>query len=943
MRKGRDYRHYTRAALLLLLTILYNNVAVAKFSDRFTKERPLRIVCDWNLPPYEFLDDEGRPAGYTVDVMDAIMKKLDIPYEFVMRDNIQQRHIFQQHGADIMVAPASLLQQCGSYMSTAVLSYFRPMAITRKNRAEVHGLRDIPEGSIMVVRDGDNNQRNLLDDSLRSYTVECHPPQEALTGILNGRFDFFVWAGESLKWLQREHSDDSLEICDLDLPMAEMHVGAYDMELIDAIDDQYARLEQKGDVTIIRDKWFHPERRHDGVSPATIWAVVLTSLLLLTLLLLNRLIKRRVENKVTRNSEQTRMMNMVLDMAGYKVATYNVQHHKLKNERGELVDEHQTLEEVLAEVHPDDLPAFMEEAKQLSSANGGNCDLQVRRRQAGTAGSPAWQYLTGSCIGETDENNTLANYLLVAKDITKDVEEQQANNELAVKYAKAFDIALIAMSFYDAEGRLLDMNEQMIRIVGSDKENMQFFKETKLFEAPLFRDVLTPGMTDVMHACQHMYYPDIKLDKYLEYRIRPVFTDEGEIRYYVVTVRDITAERNLYLEQQATERQLKVTTDEVNRFEAQMNDLLSNSGMFIWRSNTEKRTVKLSRSLRKTEHHYTFDQYQQGLVLEEQEEGIKLYTTLLEQDKPVSTVCHFRYSPLTRRESWFAVSGMPYHDRHGKPIGYFGIVRDVTQLMLSQEELRRETARAQQSGQLKATFLANMTHEIRTPLNAIVGFSDLLHAVETQEERQEFIRIIRHNCDLLLRLIDDILETSYMDERPQSIEPEDIDFARYFDEVSQTVAQRVQQPEVSFISDNPYTTFPARIDRERIQQVVTNFVTNAVKYTQKGHIKVGYRAEWRDERGESDGGQREIREGIYIYCEDTGAGIPKEKQATVFERFVKLNDFVQGTGLGLSICKSIAERCNGHIGLMSEGEGTGSTFWIWIPRYLTSGNLTAIK
>jgi signal transduction histidine kinase len=101
-----------------------------------------------------------------------------------------------------------------------------------------------------------------------------------------------------------------------------------------------------------------------------------------------------------------------------------------------------------------------------------------------------------------------------------------------------------------------------------------------------------------------------------------------------------------------------------------------------------------------------------------------------------------------------------------------------------------------------------------------------------------------------------------------------------------------------------------------MQQVITNFVTNATKYTQEGHIKVGYRYQ--------DGG-------IYMYCEDTGAGIPKDKQASVFERFVKLNDFVQGTGLGLSICKTIAERTGGKIGVDSEGEGQGSTFWIWIP------------
>ena len=130
-----------------------------------------------------------------------------------------------------------------------------------------------------------------------------------------------------------------------------------------------------------------------------------------------------------------------------------------------------------------------------------------------------------------------------------------------------------------------------------------------------------------------------------------------------------------------------------------------------------------------------------------------------------------------------------------------------------------------------------------------------------------------------------------------------------------SLRQRVDNPKVQFVAENPYETLPAVIDSARIQQVVTNFVTNAVKYTEEGFIKVGYNI---------------MKDGLYIYCSDTGCGIPKEKCQTIFGRFVKLNDFVQGTGLGLSICKTISEQCNGKIGVDSE-VGKGSTFWIWVP------------
>ena len=235
--------------------------------------------------------------------------------------------------------------------------------------------------------------------------------------------------------------------------------------------------------------------------------------------------------------------------------------------------------------------------------------------------------------------------------------------------------------------------------------------------------------------------------------------------------------------------------------------------------------------------------------------------------------------------------------------------------MHKQEQLKRETERANDSGRQKSVFLANMTHEIRTPLNAIVGFSDLLQAMEQSEEKHELIHVIHNNCDMLLRLINDILVMSSADSTGLELIPERVDFSREFDVICQSLAQRVENPQVEFQKENPLPSLMVTIDNGRIQQVITNFVTNAVKNTHQGHIRVGYRVE----------GSL-----LYVYCEDTGSGIPQEAQSRIFERFVKLNDFVQGTGLGLSICKVIIEKCGGEIGVDSE-VGRGSTFWFRIP------------
>ena len=220
--------------------------------------------------------------------------------------------------------------------------------------------------------------------------------------------------------------------------------------------------------------------------------------------------------------------------------------------------------------------------------------------------------------------------------------------------------------------------------------------------------------------------------------------------------------------------------------------------------------------------------------------------------------------------------------------------------------------------------MASMTHELRTPLNAIVGFTSVLEALGDSPERSEYVRIIRNSSDMLQRLINDIIEASSMDAGALSIEPHPIDFASEFEDICITLAQRVQNPNVAFQKENPYEHLYTTLDIGRIQQILTNFTTNAVKFTTEGHIKLGYQYKESGDRSQESGE-------LYLFCEDTGQGIPAKKQTLVFERFVKLDEFVQGTGMGLAISKSIAERCGGSIGVTSEGEGKGSTFWVRIP------------
>ena len=243
-----------------------------------------------------------------------------------------------------------------------------------------------------------------------------------------------------------------------------------------------------------------------------------------------------------------------------------------------------------------------------------------------------------------------------------------------------------------------------------------------------------------------------------------------------------------------------------------------------------------------------------------------------------------------------------------------GISWDITNFQNIEQELIKARIKAEQSDRLKTAFLANMSHEIRTPLNAIVGFSNLLPSAENVEEEKLYSRIINQNSEILLQLINDILDLSKIEAGTLEYVKQPMNLGEVCRNIYEIHKGRVQEG-VTLILDNKEDDLIIEEDRNRIMQVITNFITNATKFTYAGEIRFGFKIE---------------NHCIHVYVKDTGIGIEASKVDHIFDRFVKLNSFAQGTGLGLAICRMIIEKIGGEIGVTSE-TGKGSTFFFTIP------------
>lgn len=231
-----------------------------------------------------------------------------------------------------------------------------------------------------------------------------------------------------------------------------------------------------------------------------------------------------------------------------------------------------------------------------------------------------------------------------------------------------------------------------------------------------------------------------------------------------------------------------------------------------------------------------------------------------------------------------------------------------------QKELEAARIKAEESDRLKSAFLANMSHEIRTPLNAIVGFSKLVIDAECTNEKEQYAEIIERNSEILLNLFNDILDLSSLEADSLSFNIRPIKLIDICLQLEQQFCYKVKNG-TKLILDDVDTELYVSGDWNRIIQIISNLLSNATKFTPKGEIHFGY---------------REKEDFVEFYVKDSGIGIPAERVATIFQRFGKINDFVQGTGLGLTLCRMLVEKMGGRIWLRSQ-EGKGSRFYFTLP------------
>ena len=521
-----------------------------------------------------------------------------------------------------------------------------------------------------------------------------------------------------------------------------------------------------------------------------------------------------------------------------------------------------------------------------------------------------------ACFQETDENgNTKVYGIAETQEGIHIASAHQALQNSERILHNIYKNLPVGIELYDKDGQMVDLNKkdmEMFRI--SNKEDIL---GVNIFENPILPEEIKQKIKDNENADFTFRYDFSKINKYYQPNSTTGFID---LTTKVTTLYDHNHEPINYLLINVDKTEDTIAYNKIQEFESFFDlvgdyakvgyahfDALSRDGYALrsWYRNVgEEEGTPLPEIIGIHSHFHPEDR---AVMIDFLDKVIKGESSKLSRD--------VRIRRANGNYTWTRVNVLV---RNYQPqdniIEMLCINFDITELKETERMLIGAKEKAEEADRLKSAFLANMSHEIRTPLNAIVGFSSLLEEAEDAEEKHLYATIIEENNKLLLQLISDILDLSKIEAGTFDIIPEQVDAQQLCNELLQSMQVRAtEQVEILLAPELPELTFTS--DKNRLYQVLLNFVTNALKFTSEGSIVIDYRINGNEVR---------------FSVQDTGMGIEPEKQEAIFTRFVKLNNFIAGTGLGLPICQSIVTQLGGKIGVESE-PGKGSCFWFTHP------------
>ena len=893
-----------------------NKDSIVVYNDK----RPLIYEDAWDLWPYVFLNENGEPDGYNIDLLKMIFKELDIPYEIRLRPTLEAQKDLKEHKSDLMLRmDADFARHNSSYGRTIVQIFTHSLVKPKGQAVNARNGKELSRYPV-IVHNKSFSHYKLMENGWAKEIIPYDDMKEAIQNVSTENNGIILWNSMSLKWLMTKYHTDNLEIIPFDFPYGEYKFFANDQHLLNQLDSVYSILRSNDHLTAIQNKWFYPERHETGI-PSWIWDMVkFFTILAVGILVYYTFFKIRERKMTQKINKENQRLSLIMKTSNVMFCTYNVssQHFTVMDSSGHAERSYSLLE-YSHRFDPNDFTNLTDGLRNVIEGKSETVTIQLKEYENNLIDSN--NYTATLSVLRRDKHKRPSIIIISKTDTTQDRMRQALIKESMLRYQSLFNSALVDMVYYDADGYISDMNTKALSVIGVDNEEIRRRKIS-------LRDVL--GMKDLdidkfeyFYATQLYKSPNDNrtLNKllgkdqlYYELQVMPIYDKFGNRIGFFGTGRNVTESANSYRKLKENSKKLQIVKDDVSTYVHNIDYVLSVGGISLvnYRLDTHTLTVYSEIGHEK----YSLTQTRALAFVDSSSEKQALRVLNKMDNRQTGSIIVDVKTCIRRRKD-----RLPLHLQlnfvptivDGEITEYFGLIRDISEIKAVEEKLAEESVRAQEVETVKNAFLHNMSHEIRTPLNTVVGFSELFQMEHSPEDEALFINEIKNNSASLLKLINDILFLSRLDAGMITLSPQPVDFASIFAGRCSSVWDNHMQPGVEYIVQSPYNRLVVEIDEPNVSMIINKIITNAIQHTKSGSVLARYEY---------------IADRLLVSVEDTGSGIKKENLENIFGRFVTGAN--NGAGLGLSICHELVQYMGGNIELTST-EGKGTTVWFSIP------------
>ena len=922
-----DRKIWYRRPLLLLLAVVSSLGVVWAQPDStrvFTKDAPLIYEDVWDLQPYSFLNDNGEPDGFNIDLIELIMQELDIPYIVRLKPAEEAFRDLKSGKSDLMLGLAvGFHDEFGKFSKNAVTLFTQSVVTPKNKEVVIKRFRDLSNHRV-IVSDSSLAHHLMLEYGWGENAIPVEDMREAIQEVSAKEEGQILWNTLSLKWLMQRYHTDNLELTPVNMQHGQYKFMSNNQQLLDRLDEVYTKLYTNGKIQPLQDKWFYPERMNPE-SPEWLWYVLGGALLLLVFMGVYVISYRLQSQKL--NQENTRRNNrlaLILETSHVDIWSYDIKKNQFAwhNKNGQVAYTY-TMDEFAQRYSHEDFVRLKTALDKLSETEKTGEEekeielnlqakdmerLQEGERNPGMGGdTDRRNYHIVLSVLSRDKNGHPTTIIGTKKDITEELRQKQLDEERKLRYWSIFFTPILGIILFDKNGRLANINPKACDLFGCKAEEM---KEQGIS----INELLNIGSQDLEDLDGYQAVQLLGNDKETEYRLMTIHDDAGDLLGIYAFCRDITTSMNSTDIEQESQQKLRAVRDQLNQYKETINSTVNGSDIRLATYSPSSHTLTIYNGLDSIQHTLTQTHCMTLVGEQSTRQALRMVSDM---DSRMDKVIENNIRTILRSRGgeplilYFRLE--PLHDKDGKVTEYHGLLRDVSEMYWIERRMEEQTAKVQEVEKTKNSFTKNMVQEILHPMNNVVDYVAQIDEEKTTANEEQLRQGIQQNADYLLHIIDKILYLSRLEARMVEINRQPRNFAEIFETQCAAGWGKFMNSQTQYIVENPYEQLVVDIDAENLGHVIEQITVNAAQHTQKGTIRARYEY---------------IGRRLVISVDDTGEGIPEAMLTRIREE--ELGGVHNTKGLGLAITKELVSQMDGTMEITSE-EGFGTTVYIMIP------------